>query len=240
MTLAVLALAAFATATLSGVLGMGGGMTLLGAMTALLPASAVVPVHGVVQLVSNSTRTLAFLEHVSWRIFAIYAGPLTAGVAAASLVWSGDKLSWFKPGIGLFLLVYVATRHYKPVLRNIPLWAYAPLGAAIGFLTVFVGATGPLIAPFFLRDDLSKEQVIATKAVCQTWGHFLKIPAFLALGFDYRPWMPTLALLAACVVAGTLLGKWLLSRVSRPTFERLFLGLLSAIAVWLLLGPIAH
>lgn len=101
---------------------------------------------------------------------------------------------------------------------------------------MFVGATGPLIAPFFLRDDLDKEQIIATKAVCQTWGHLLKLPAFLALGFDYRPWLGTLAVLVACVIAGTAVGKWMLGRLSRDRFEQLFLGLLALIAAWLLAG----
>jgi uncharacterized membrane protein YfcA len=33
-------------------------------------------------------------------------------------------------------------------------------------------------------------------------------------------------------------GKWLLSRISRAGFERLFLGLLAAIAAYLILAPL--
>jgi uncharacterized membrane protein YfcA len=238
MTTAFLVVAAGVTATLSGVLGMGGGMTLLGIMTALLPAPVVVPIHGAVQLASNFTRTLVFIREVKWRVFAVYAGPMTLGVYGASQVWSGDKLSMFKPAIGVFLVLWLISRRHKPTLRNVPLWVFFPLGLVVGFLNIFVGATGPFIAPFFLRDDFTKEQVIATKAVCQAWAHLLKIPAFLSLGFDYGPWLKTLGVLVLAVVAGTMFGKWLLSRISRAGFERLFLGLLAAIAAYLILAPL--
>ena len=206
----------------------------MGLMALLLPPPLVIPLHAVVQLASNFTRTLAFLRHVYWRILAYYAAPLVLGVGLASLLWSGDKMPWFKPLIGAYLLMFLTLRRLKPALRSPPLWSYAVLGLVTGFLTIFVGATGPFIAPFFLRDDFEKEQVIATKAVCQAVAHLLKLPAFLALGFDYSPHLPLLAALIASVVAGTLLGKALLSRISRGSFERVFEGVLGTLAVYLI------
>jgi uncharacterized membrane protein YfcA len=232
----ILIAAALGTATLSGVLGMGGGMTLLGVMTALLPAQQVVPLHGVVQLTSNSTRTLALLGHVRWKLFALYAPFLLVGVGAATAIWSGDRLAWFKPGIGAFLLVFLLWRRFQPELRTLPYWTYAPLGVVTGFLSVFVGATGPFIAPFFLRDDLDKEEIIATKAACQSFGHFLKVPAFLYLGFDFLAHVPLLGSLIVAVVIGTLFGRWILGRISERVFVALFEGVLSLIAVWLVAG----
>lgn len=242
-----LTLAAYLTATLSGVLGMGGGMLLVGVMALLLPATWVVPVHGVVQLCSNSTRTLVFLPHVRWRYFAAYSPFLLLGVAGAAAIYilildvdslgalyDADKLEWFKPLIGLFLLLFLGWRRYKPTLRAPPLWLYAPLGAVTGFLAMFVGATGPFIAPFFLRDDFEKEEVIATKAACQMVGHGLKIPAFLIIGFEYSAHLPLLALLVAGVILGTLTGKRLLSRLDSKLFERLFIGLLTLLALHLI------
>ena len=74
-----LIVAAFVTATISGFLGMGGGIILLGVMSILLVPSVVVPIHGVVQLSSNTTRTVLFLKHVRWSVFLIYVGPATLG-----------------------------------------------------------------------------------------------------------------------------------------------------------------
>ena len=73
--LVLVGITAFFTSILSGILGMGGGITLLGVMTLLMSPVEVVPIHGVVQLFSNSTRTLVFLKHVRWRFFLTYAPP---------------------------------------------------------------------------------------------------------------------------------------------------------------------
>jgi len=238
LTLAILGAAALITATISGFLGMGGGMVLLAIMTLLIPSQMVVPIHGVVQMASNGTRTLIFLRHVRWRVFAIYVVPATIGLIAATQVWSGDKLSWFKPAIGLFILAFLIYRRYSPKLRNPPLWIYAPLGLFVGFLTIFVGATGPFLAPFFLREDFEKENVIATKAVCQMWLHMAKIPAFLTLGFDYAAHWPLLAGLVVAVIVGTALGKRLLGKMSERFFLVLFQGVLAIIAVVLIVNGV--
>ncbi|HCP46390.1 MAG TPA: hypothetical protein DIU15_10125, partial [Deltaproteobacteria bacterium] len=144
--------------------------------------------------------------------------------------------SWFKPFIGLFLLLFLASRRFARSLRLPPLWLYAPLGAVTGFLTLFVGATGPFIAPFFLRDDFAKEEVIGTKAMCQAFAHVLKIPAFLALGFQYLDHIHLLVVLVAMVILGTLTGKRMLGHLDQRTFERLFVVLLAVLSVHLIVG----
>jgi uncharacterized membrane protein YfcA len=239
-TVIVLIVACFVTATVSAILGMAGGVTLLGVMTALLPAPIVVPLHGIVQLASNWTRTWAFRKHVRWSIFFAFMAPAVAGVAIAANIWADLKLTWFKAWIGVFILFFLVWRKYKPKLRNPPLWSYAVLGLAAGLLAIFVGATGPFLAPFFLRDDFDNEQVIATKAVCQTWLHLLKIPAFLALSFDYTPYATLLAALIAAVIGGTYFGKHLLSRISKERFVFWFQLVLAALAVYLIASTLAQ
>ena len=238
-TVAVLVVACFVTATVSAILGMAGGITLLGVMTALLPAPIVVPLHGVVQLASNWTRTWAFRRHVRWPIFLTFMVPAVVGVAVAASIWADLKLTWFRAWIGAFILFFLLWRRYKPKLRNPPMWSYAPLGLAAGLLTIFVGATGPFLAPFFLRDDFDNEQVIATKAVCQTWLHLLKIPAFLALSFDYAPYAPLLGGLVAAVIGGTYFGKHLLSMISKERFVFWFQLVLAILAVYLIVSSMA-
>ncbi len=230
-----LILAALLGAIISGIVGMAGGVTLLGIMSALLPASQVVPLHGIIQLISNSTRTVVFIKQVRWRIFLSYILPLTIGIWLGTEVWT-EQLGWFKPFIGAFILLFLLSRKYVQHLRNLPLWSFAPLGAVVGFLTIYVGATGPLIAPFFLRDDMNKEQVIATKAACQTWGHVLKIPAFLSLGFNYQPHISLLVGMSVAVIVGTLLGKKILGKFSKEAFTLAYQIVLALIATYLIVG----
>lgn len=240
LTIVILVVACFVTATISGILGMAGGVTLLGVMTALLPAPLVVPLHGIVQLASNWTRTWAFRKHVRWPIFFAFMLPAVLGVAIAARMWAGLELTWFKAWIGAFILFFLMWRKYKPKLRHPPIWSYAVLGLAAGLLAIFVGATGPFLAPFFLRDDFDNEEVIATKAVCQTWLHLLKIPAFLALSFDYSPYLAVLAALVAAVIGGTYFGKHLLSRISKERFVFWFQLVLAALAVYLIVSTLVR
>lgn len=240
VALCIVSVAAVLTSILSGILGMGGGITLLGVMTMVLRPIEVVPLHGVVQLCSNSTRTMVFVKHVRWKFFLVYAPFLTLGLWFATLVWSGEKLAWFKPWIGVFILCFLIWRRKGKKLLNPALWIYGPLGLVVGFLSVFVGATGPFLAPFFLRDDFEKEQIIATKAVCQAIAHALKIPAFLSLGFAFSDYLLPLAILTFMVIVGTLIGKRILHRMPRDLFVKLFEGVLGLIATYLILGPLVQ
>ena len=98
------------------------------------------------------------------------------------------------------------------------------------------GATGPLLAPFFLRDDFEKENVIATKAACQFWLHLLKIPAFLTLGFNYLEHAPLLVCLIVAVIVGTYGGKRILESVPPRWFVIAFQVVLSTIAIYLIVS----
>ena len=56
--------------------------------------------------------------------------------------------------------------------RNVPMFIYPIIGLIAGFVTIFIGATGPLIAPFFLRDDLDKEGIdIKDEKGKTTWNY---------------------------------------------------------------------
>lgn len=232
--LSVLTLAAYLTGTLSAVIGMGGGITLMACMTLLMPAADVVPVHGAIQLVSNSSRTLLFIRHAAWRLVLRFLPGLAVGVSCGIMLFSGSDLSWFKPLIGGFIFAFLIWRRVAPKLRNPPGWSYTLLGGAAGFAALFIGATGPLLAPFFLRDDLDKAQIVATKAACQTAIHLVKIPAFLSIGYAYESQASTLLVLSVAVVAGTFTGKRLQGRLTQAQFVRLFEGVLAVLGAVLL------
>lgn len=230
----ILLAVALVTSTISGVLGAAGGVTLISVMAILLPASQVVPLHGIVQLVSSGTRTLVMRRYISWRYVVAYAPLMAVGVWLATLLWSGEKMDWFRPAVGLVVLFFLFWRRRVPRMRKLPLWIYPLVGLVIGFLNIFVGATGPLVAPFFLRDDFTKEEVIGTQAACFAWGHLLKVPAFISLGFDFISSGNLLLGLLVCVICGTLIGKFVLHRISAKAFIILFELLLGILAVYLI------
>jgi uncharacterized membrane protein YfcA len=216
---------------------MGGGAVLLAVMASGLDPAVVVPVHGVVQLVSNSTRTTVLLKDVAWRFVGLYAPAMTLGVWVGLQLYSGAGMPWFRPAIGVFILSFLAWDHFKPKHLELPDWAYVPAGIGGGLLTITLGAAGPYLSAFFLRRDLSKEKIIATKAAIQTFGHFLKIPAFLSVGFDYRAQLGLVIPLLAGSIAGTMLGTWILRRVDESKFQTLFRAALAVLAIRLVVSP---
>ena len=102
-------------------------------------------------------------------------------------------------------------------------------------LNMTIGAAGPLIAPFFLRIGLTRQALIGTKAACQAAGHLVKIAIFGIAGFVFADYAIPLALLSLSVIAGTWIGSQLLERVSERWFKRLYRGVLTLIALRLVI-----
>lgn len=233
----LIAVSAFLTAIMSTVAGVGGGSALVGIMAAILPSAAVVPVHGVVQLASNSTRVLAFLARVHWPLYWRIGPALVVGALISREIlvrfFDGERFAFLRVVVGAFLLAFLLYRRVRPSVRTPPLWIYVPVAIATGAIGIFVGALGPFLSPFLLRDDLEKEEIIATSAICMGTGHLLKIPVFLSLGFPFANWLPLIALCVACVVAGTFVGKHLLTKLDQKLFIRLVEGLLLVLGLWL-------
>ncbi|MCB0341872.1 MAG: sulfite exporter TauE/SafE family protein [Bdellovibrionales bacterium] len=220
--LLILFLFSVATATLSGVIGMAGGVTLLSLMTFVLPFSAVVPIHGVVQLVSNSSRAYFLRKNIIRPVVGWFALGLPIGVAVT--VWLIQQINNKEALLLLIaaMIFYVLLKPKKLPSLKIPMWAFFFVGIAVGFLGPLVGATGPFIAPFFLRNDFSKENIVGTKAAIQFLGHVVKVPAFLYLGFDYLEYLLLIIVMSVGAIYGTNLGVNLLGRVNESLFRRLY------------------
>ena len=115
------------------------------------------------------------------------------------------------------------------------MWGFIGVGATVGFLSPLVGATGPFIAPFFLRDDFTKENIVSTKATVQALGHLLKFPIFFAIGFDYLEFLPLILGMTAAAMLGTKLGIGVLKTIDPRIFTLLFklaLGIAALRLLW--------
>jgi uncharacterized membrane protein YfcA len=229
--------AAFAASALSGAIGMGGGVLLLAVMATVLAPPLVVPLHGVVQLTSNTTRAVTLFRRVDWQIVLFYCPTLVAGVFLGLQLYRGSGMIWFRPLIGLFVIAFLAWDRFRPKRLQMPRWVFFPAGLLGGAITILIGASGPYLAAFFLRDDMDRESIIATKALVQTVGHLLKIPAFLAIDFDYPANLHLLLPLLGCAVGGTLLGTWALQKMGEGVFRIIFRVVLLGLGLRLLADP---
>ncbi len=237
-TIALLTVTAFGTSVLSAVVGMAGGMTLLGVMLLFLEPLAAIPLHAVVQLVSNGSRTFYQREHVDWRIAGWYVLPLLPAGAAGLLVAQRLPADALRVAIGVLVLVATWRPGWlalapKPDPAHVAR-RFLGLGAAIGFLNVTLGATGVLAGPFFLGLGLSRQALIGSQALTQMAGHLVKILLFGLVGFAYREHAVLLAALCLASLAGARVGTSLLDRVTEGQFGWLYRGVLTLLAVQLL------
>ena len=240
-----LILAAFITSSISAVLGMGGGIILLGIMAIIIPEGyAVVALHGIIQLASNFTRSFVFRQHVKKDIIRQYLPGAVLGLSLSSLIIfflitifqvesaKEIKIDFLKPLIGIFILWFLFGRRPKPKDDHPNFFG---VGFVSGITTVFIGATGPLIAPFFLKGKLTKETIIVNKAICQAISHAGKIPLFIFFfQFDYFAEIEVLTPLVIAVFIGTNFGKQILGFIPEKLFRILFRGALTIIAVKLI------
>jgi len=245
MEILILIIAAFITASISAVLGMGGGIILLGIMALIIPEGyVVIALHGIIQLISNLTRSYVFRHHIRKKIICQYLPGTILGLSLSSLIIiilihffqvesaKEIKIDFLKSLIGIFILWFLFGR--RPQIKDKHTHFFI-VGMLSGLTTVFIGATGPLIAPFFLKGKLSKKNIIANKAVCQAISHLGKIPLFIFFfQFNYFSELKLLIPLSVAVFFGTNFGKQILGFIPEKTFKILFKGALTIIAIKLI------
>jgi uncharacterized protein len=226
--------AVFATAVLSGIFGMAGGLLLMGALALVLPVQAAFVTHGLVQLVANGWRMLLHRAHVRWGIVGLNA--LGSAVAGAVLIFVSYTPS--KPL--LFLLLGLVPGLAWLPKKILPLDAARPLhafvcGLLVTGLNLMAGVAGPLLDIFFVRTALTRHQIVATKAATQVFSHLAKIVVFgaplLAAGGEGMPPLWLFACAVPLSILGTIAGGRILNRMSDVNFLKWTKWIVTAIGV---------
>lgn len=226
------------TSALTAGLGIGGGVLLLGIMAFLVPPAALIPLHGVVQIGSNVGRTWLMRTHIRPVIVWPFAVGALAGAFAGGSIARELPAQLLNLALALFILYAVWGKW--PTLRGkaqrAGLWGG---GIVISFVSMFVGATGPLVATLMKTQALDRQQHMATFSACMSLQHGLKIIAFGFFGFAFGTWMPLLLAMIASGFIGTWLGeRWLAGR-SEDGFQQGLNWLLTAMALQLLWQALA-
>jgi len=223
----------FFTSMLTAAMGIGGGTVLLAVMAQIVPAKAIVPVHGVVQLGSNTGRALIMLKHVDKPFLLYFAlgcivGALIGGQIAFSLPADILRLT-----LGLFILFTVWVGATFP---NLSMNKNSIIGGGIftTMLSMFVGATGPLVIAMVKHMKSLPVQLVATSAAALVIQHTLKLVAFGFIGFAFLPYLPLTAAMIATGFLGTLIGKKILMKTPPKKFKLALNILISVLALRLI------
>jgi uncharacterized membrane protein YfcA len=228
---ATLAAAVLSTSFISGIFGMAGGMILMGILLTMMPLAAAMVLHGLTQMASNGWRAWLWRTHVQWPVVASYA----IGALAATVVLTAASLPSSKPATFIVLGLMAFTG------LLVPPWLTPNIvrrgdgvgcGALCTVLQLLSGVSGPIFDVFFVRSELDRKEVVATKAAIQLLGHFLKVLYFgqLLAGGDTKiaPLAVALAVLLAPV--GTQLSRYVLEAISDAQFRNWTRCLIAVIA----------
>ena len=212
----------FATAFLSSIFGMLGGLILMGILISFLSVGPAMVLHGLIQATSNGYRAWLNRTDINWKIISMLL--LGSTIALIFLFFIAFEPSQILIIFALGLLPYIAWIVPKELALDITKTGTGVLAGSVVVITNLVaGVGGPLLDVFFQRVDMTRHQVVATKAVAQTIGHISKIIFFGGLlTYSLKNWPEPIFLLLAIFlsVVGTTLGKKVLDIIDDEIFFR--------------------
>ncbi|UTW00355.1 sulfite exporter TauE/SafE family protein [Marinomonas rhizomae] len=212
--------------------GAGGGVMLLGVMAQVLPPQLIIPLHGVAQLGSNAGRAAMSWRHIDWKLIGTFAPGALLGAFIGSFVLVSLPPAIMYLTIALFIL-YLCWGPKLPKMVLGP-WGTAIAGGVTTFITLFAGATGPLVAAFIKQIHADRFRTVATFATAMSLQHVLKITVFEVAGFPLVDWLPLLFCMVISGAIGTWVGLKVLKRMPDRHFHRIFNIVLTAMALRLI------
>ena len=215
----------------NAVFSAGGALIILAITSTVLPIQAIVPIHSTLLIGSTATRVLFFWEHIDWRI----AGPFLVGSLFGALIGARVYIelpeAFIATAISVLMLVamWLPKITWRPRIRH-P-WVI------VGFIHTLIStlfAYGALLHSVILHTDLKRQQIVGTMAGGLTGMGVFKIAGYVFYGFDYSPYLVTIAAAVAVSFLGTALGKKLGSRLSEDKFRLIYRVLITITALRLL------
>lgn len=213
-------LIAFALSTIAG----GGGaliaVTILGG---ILPANKIAPVVQLGNFLGRPSRVWIFRQFIRWDIVKWYVPSAIIGAFIGAYFFSLLNADWIIPVIALFLISTPLQFRFGKKKRTfkMSIYAFAPLGMLISFISSIVGATGMVLNPFYLNYGVTKEELIATKAINSFIVGLVQVSTYASFGLLSGKYFYYGLCIGVGAVFGNLIGKHWLSKISDKRFLQL-------------------
>jgi uncharacterized membrane protein YfcA len=215
----------------NAVFSAGGALIILAITSTVLPIQAIVPIHSTLLIGSTATRVLFFWEHIDWRI----AGPFLVGSLFGALIGARVYIELPEALIAAAISVLMLVALWLPKVTWRPRIRHPWI--IVGFIHTLIStmfAYGALLHSVILHTDLKRQQVVGTMAGGLTGMGIFKIAGYVFYGFDYSPYLVTIAAAVGVSFLGTAVGKMLGSRLSEDKFRLIYRVLITITALRLL------
>jgi hypothetical protein len=212
---------------LGGVIGFGTTILLMPPLVHFYGPMQAVPIIALVAIVANLSRVVLWLREIDWRVCTVYSATAVPCVVLGANTLVQFEARMIELMLGGFLLLMIPARRWLRARElRLRLWHMAVVGAAIGYLTGLVAATGAINTPFFLAFGLVKGAYIGTEAASSLSIFLAKGVTFHQLGvIDSRAIVQGL-LIGVFVLIGSTLSKRLVLRIPEHRFVQLMEGVM--------------
>lgn len=226
--LIIIAMSGFIAFIMSTVAGGGGALILIPIVSFLLGTQAVAPVVSLGTMISRPVRLAIFWNSIEWDITKYYLPGAVTGAFIGAYLFAQASVEWLQIIIALFLISTVFQYQFGSKERSFqmrPLY-FLPLGFVVSLLSGLVGATGPILNPFYLNAGLVKEKMIGTKTANSFFAGLVKIGTYTFFGALHgRLWLYGIVIGIAAGVA-SYLGKRILGGIEAKTFRALVVAIM--------------
>lgn len=200
----ILGLISFFTSVIAGVIGFGGGMLLIAVLPLFLNPSLIIPIHGITQLVSNSSRMVFSLNDVQWALLPKFLVGSFIGVVLFGFLLLNISTDYVPIGIGLYIILNLWSMRFSKFIKKYE--NYYLIGLLQTGLGLIVGATGPLSLTVLTKELSSKDEIIATSSMFMTISHLAKIPVFMVIGVSLLEHLNLLMFMGFGSILGSFVG----------------------------------
>ena len=213
--------------TIAGVAGFGGGVVALPVLVWVFGVREAIPILSISQLFSTASRIWLHRDGISWPVwFVTSPWGLPLSVLGSFIFISIDTTVLVRI-LGVMMLLFVVYTRL-PIGRDftMKLWGFAPLGAATGFGSAFLGIPGPFAAVFYLAYGLAAGPYIGTSSLGMG---IIQVPKLIIFGANGLLSLRVLLLglgLGAIAASAAYLGRIILRRAPERVFPMIITTML--------------
>jgi uncharacterized membrane protein YfcA len=227
--LVFIAIAAFVTAVMGGIAGIGTAIAMIPIMTFAVGVREAIPIVTIAVTLNNFGRVIATRPHINWHVVLWFSIGAVPSAVLGGAVFASAPADLLARSLGIFLIALVAYRHLPIgkgfVIRNVR--HFGIVGLIQGFLSSIFGGAGPFGAHFFLSYGLYRNAFVSSINFAKA-GTYTSFSLLDSSGF----WLGLS--IGVIMIIGAYFGSKLVNRLPDIVFVYIVEGVMLTAAVALL------
>ena len=226
---------------ISAICGGGASLILIPVLNLLLPTSVVPFSLTIGTFTSSASRIAVFRKHINWKIFAWFVPFSIPAVLFGAYLIKFVNPIYLQLVVGLVLIanipqLFTTKKELAKEEKPYPKYILGIVGFLAGFVSGVTGAIGLLFNRFYLRYGLSKEEIVATRAVNEICLHLIKLIIYISLGLysSTAIWLGIAIAFATIISSYTV--KYILPYLSEFVFRKIGYGAMVLSGISLLIS----